>query len=88
MVNHLPLPFILECLHSQNLAVLRGLLGGVISTLSTRGSESLSCFSQVPEYFHLTSKLNKGIPQICEMVHIGTKTLLPSYLDNGSSVFS
>ena len=51
---HLPLISILNCLHSQHCAVLSSLLGGVIHTLYTEGSESLSHPSQALELLHLT----------------------------------
>lgn len=49
---HLPLLSILDCLPSQHFAVLRSLLGGVIQTLYTEGSESLLHPSQALQLFH------------------------------------
>lgn len=51
---HLPLISIMNCLHPEHFAVLSSLPDGVIQTLCTDGSESLSHLSPALELFHLT----------------------------------
>lgn len=64
---------ILGYLHFQNLDVLSGLLGSVMYTFYTKGSESLSCPSQAPKLF--CSSVSKVVPKDTQLVHTGAKNI-------------